>query len=100
MVYNSDSIYSESLTAQTHNFEGASGFNLNPITVGLWMFAVIVSAVFYFAGVKYSAIGIMGLWVLMVILVSPRAGIVLTLLIQVWDEEVNYRGNARAFFKR
>ncbi len=93
MDYNFDYIYSEPLTDEVYGSDYGSdktgGFDLSPLTLGLWATAIVVSAGFYFAGAKQLAIGVMGAWILLVVLFSPRAGIAIALSFQVWDVVFN-----------
>ena len=65
------------------------GLKLGLFTVAGWFMAALISGCLYAAGEKISALAVMGLWIVGVVLISPRAGIVLTLSLQVWDMALN-----------
>ena len=65
------------------------GFNISVMVIAGWIMFILAAVGLYFAEMKIEAMVVMGLWVVGVILVSPRAGIVLVVAVQVWDIALN-----------
>ncbi|RJP35709.1 MAG: O-antigen ligase family protein [Phycisphaerales bacterium] len=67
--------------------------------VGLTVVALIVAAAVLAAGAGIAAGAVMGAWALVVVIASPRAGIVMALTLQVWDVTLNpEQGTALVFY--